>query len=91
LAPVYEQLADSLVHAKDKVVVAKVNADEHRELGQRFGVTGKNLYSPKKKKIVLTFPPNSFFNLVSLSQNCIPDPSQVTYNPTISFPTFPTF
>ena len=40
LAPVYEQLADSFTHVKDKVVVAKVNADEHRELGQRFGVTG---------------------------------------------------
>jgi thioredoxin-like negative regulator of GroEL len=40
LAPVYEQLADSFAFAKDKVVVAKVDADAHRELGQRFGVTG---------------------------------------------------
>lgn len=45
LAPIYEQLADSFTHAKDKVVVAKVNADEHRELGQRFGVTGTYPYS----------------------------------------------
>src|SRR5579859_4482176 len=43
LAPVYEQLADSFMHVKDKVVVAKVNADEHRELGKRFGVTGNYL------------------------------------------------
>jgi protein disulfide-isomerase A6 len=40
LAPVYEQLADSYQHAKDKVVIAKVDADAHRDLGQRFGVTG---------------------------------------------------
>jgi protein disulfide-isomerase A6 len=40
LAPVYEQLADAYTHAKDKVIVAKVDADAHRELGQRFGVTG---------------------------------------------------
>jgi protein disulfide-isomerase A6 len=40
LAPVYEQLADAYTHAKNKVIVAKVDADAHRELGQRFGVTG---------------------------------------------------
>jgi protein disulfide-isomerase A6 len=40
LAPVYEQLADAYTHAKEKVIVAKVDADAHRELGQRFGVTG---------------------------------------------------
>jgi hypothetical protein len=43
---VYEQLADSFTHVKDKVVVAKVNADEHRELGQRFGVTGTIPHHP---------------------------------------------
>jgi hypothetical protein len=37
---VFEQLADSFSYAKEKVVVAKVDADAHRELGQRFGVTG---------------------------------------------------
>jgi protein disulfide-isomerase A6 len=40
LAPVYEQLADTFVHAKDKVVIAKVDADAHRALGQRFDVKG---------------------------------------------------
>jgi len=40
LAPVYEQLADAYQYAKDKVVVAKVDADAHRELGKRFGIQG---------------------------------------------------
>jgi protein disulfide-isomerase A6 len=40
LAPVYEELAASLEHAKDKVIIAKVNADEHKELGKRFEVSG---------------------------------------------------
>jgi protein disulfide-isomerase A6 len=43
LAPVYEQLADAFQHAKDKVVIAKVDADAHRALGQRFGVSGMSL------------------------------------------------
>ncbi|CAK5269157.1 unnamed protein product [Mycena citricolor] len=41
LAPIYEELADAFVHAKDRVVVAKVDADgEGKSLGQKFGVTG---------------------------------------------------
>lgn len=40
LAPTYEQLADAYSHAKDKVIIAKVDADGHRSLGQRFGVSG---------------------------------------------------
>lgn len=41
LAPVYEQLADAFSHARDKVVVAKVDADgAGRPLGQKYGVTG---------------------------------------------------
>ncbi|KAH7152369.1 thioredoxin-like protein [Dactylonectria estremocensis] len=40
LAPVYEDLASSLEFAKDKVQIAKVDADAHRELGKRFGVQG---------------------------------------------------
>lgn len=41
LAPIYEELADAFVHAKDKVVVAKVDADgEGKPLGQKYGVTG---------------------------------------------------
>jgi len=41
LAPVYEELADAFAHAKDKVVVAKVDADgEGKPLGSKYGVTG---------------------------------------------------
>lgn len=40
LAPVWDQLGDAFAHAKDKVVIAKVNADEHRDLGSKYGVTG---------------------------------------------------
>jgi protein disulfide-isomerase A6 len=41
LAPIYEQLADAFGHAKDKVVVAKVDADGlGKPLGQKYGVTG---------------------------------------------------
>ncbi|KAI0029709.1 protein disulfide isomerase [Vararia minispora EC-137] len=41
LAPVYEQLADAFSHQKEKVIVAKVDADgEGRPLGQKYDVTG---------------------------------------------------
>jgi len=41
LAPKYEELANAFQHAKDKVVIAKVDADgEGKELGQKYGVTG---------------------------------------------------
>ncbi|KAI0001430.1 protein disulfide isomerase [Russula compacta] len=41
LAPIYEQLGDAFSHAKDKVVVAKVDADgAGKPLGQKYGVTG---------------------------------------------------
>jgi protein disulfide-isomerase A6 len=40
LAPVYEELATNFQHATDKVVVAKVDADEHKSLGKKFGVQG---------------------------------------------------
>lgn len=41
LAPTYEQLADAFSHAKDKVSIAKVDADgAGRPLGQKYGVTG---------------------------------------------------
>jgi hypothetical protein len=41
LAPVYEQLGDAFAHAKDKVVIAKVDADgEGRPLGSKYDVTG---------------------------------------------------
>ena len=40
LAPVYEQLAHDFEFAKDKVVIAKVDADSEKDLGKRFGVQG---------------------------------------------------
>ncbi|KAI6024866.1 thioredoxin-like protein [Pisolithus microcarpus] len=41
LAPTYEQLADAFSHAKDKVVIAKVDADgAGRPLGQKYEVSG---------------------------------------------------
>ena len=40
LAPVYEELAEKFSFASDKVSIAKVDADEHKALGRRFGVQG---------------------------------------------------
>jgi len=40
LAPIYEELATKFGHAKDKVTIAKVDADKHKDLGQRFGIQG---------------------------------------------------
>ncbi|KAF1949658.1 disulfide isomerase [Byssothecium circinans] len=40
LAPVYEELADIYSYAADKVVIAKVDADNHKDLGKKFGVSG---------------------------------------------------
>lgn len=40
LAPVYEELATAFESSKDKVTIAKVDADAEKSLGQRFGVQG---------------------------------------------------
>ncbi|TFK28137.1 protein disulfide isomerase [Coprinopsis marcescibilis] len=41
LAPTYEELADVFSHVKDRVVIAKVDADgAGRSLGKKYGVTG---------------------------------------------------
>jgi len=40
LEQVYEVVADSFAHAKDKLVIAKVDADAHRDLGSRFQAKG---------------------------------------------------
>lgn len=40
LAPIYEELATGFESSKDKVTIAKVDADAEKSLGQRFGVQG---------------------------------------------------
>ena len=40
LAPVYEELAQAFEFAKDKVQIAKVDADAEKSLGKRFGIQG---------------------------------------------------
>lgn len=40
LAPIYEQLAQDFSFAKDKVAIAKVDADSEKTLGKRFGIQG---------------------------------------------------
>lgn len=40
LAPVYEELGLAFEYAKDKVQIAKVDADAERELGKKYGVQG---------------------------------------------------
>ncbi|KAF2806494.1 disulfide isomerase [Mytilinidion resinicola] len=40
LAPVYEELASAFAYASDKVVIGKVDADEHKSLGKQFKVQG---------------------------------------------------
>ena len=40
LAPTYEELASAYEAKKSDVIIAKVDADANRELGQRFGVRG---------------------------------------------------
>lgn len=40
LAPVYEELAAGFAASGDKVSVASVDADDHKDLGKRFGVQG---------------------------------------------------
>ncbi|KAJ3031187.1 UNVERIFIED_CONTAM: hypothetical protein HDU68_006058 [Siphonaria sp. JEL0065] len=39
LAPIYEELADAFVKEKG-LIIAKVDADAHKDLGSKFGVTG---------------------------------------------------
>jgi len=40
LAPTWDELSDAFGKDSGKVVIAKVDADAHKELGSRFGVTG---------------------------------------------------
>ncbi|KAI8816016.1 thioredoxin-like protein [Fimicolochytrium jonesii] len=52
LAPTYEELGAAYAHAKGDVIIAKVDADKHKDLGQRFGVSGFPTlkWFPKGKK-----------------------------------------
>ncbi|KAG0006920.1 hypothetical protein BGZ65_001760 [Modicella reniformis] len=40
LAPIYEELAQAFSGKEDKVLIANVDADAHRELGSRYGIKG---------------------------------------------------
>lgn len=40
LAPVYDELAESFAGSANKVSIANVDADDHKDLGKRFGVQG---------------------------------------------------
>ncbi|KAI9276324.1 thioredoxin-like protein [Umbelopsis sp. AD052] len=40
LAPIYAQLGDAFAHAQDQVIVAKFDADTHRNTGGEYGVQG---------------------------------------------------
>ncbi|ORE09204.1 disulfide isomerase [Rhizopus microsporus var. microsporus] len=40
LAPVYAQLGDAFAHQKDKVIIAKFDADQHRNTGALYEVKG---------------------------------------------------
>ncbi|EHY52657.1 hypothetical protein HRR83_006847 [Exophiala dermatitidis] len=40
LAPVYEELATAFANSGNKVTIANVDADKHKDLGKRFGVQG---------------------------------------------------
>lgn len=40
LAPIYEELASNFASSKDKISIAKVDADSEKSLGKRFGIQG---------------------------------------------------
>ncbi|KAG0234755.1 hypothetical protein BGW42_006218 [Actinomortierella wolfii] len=40
LEPTYNELGEAFKDKKDQVIIAKVNADEYRKLGSRFGIKG---------------------------------------------------
>ncbi|KAI7897617.1 thioredoxin-like protein [Cokeromyces recurvatus] len=55
LAPIYSQLADAFAHQKENVIIAKLDADQHRETGSAYGIQGfptlkwfpKGVHSPE--------------------------------------------
>jgi len=40
LAPIYEELAQNFQHAESKLNIAKLDADEHKELARKYGIQG---------------------------------------------------
>ena len=40
LAPIYEELGQVFQHAESKLNIAKLDADEHKELARKYGVQG---------------------------------------------------
>ncbi len=40
LAPVWEELAANFAHAESQIVIARLDADEHKSLGRKHGVQG---------------------------------------------------
>lgn len=40
LAPTYEELGEAFAQSRDEVIIAKVDADAHRDLGGEFGIQG---------------------------------------------------
>lgn len=40
LAPIYEKVADAFAQQKDNVLIAKVDADKNKDLGQKAGIRG---------------------------------------------------
>ncbi|CAG8603017.1 7388_t:CDS:2 [Paraglomus occultum] len=40
LAPTWEDLANAFAHVKDKVVIAKLDADNYKDVGSKYGVSG---------------------------------------------------
>ncbi|KAF7570326.1 Thioredoxin domain-containing protein [Pyrenophora tritici-repentis] len=67
LAPVWEELATVFQHAGDKVTVAKVDADNHKSLGKRFGVSG----FPTLKCQVVYLDDKTFKEKVGKDQNVL--------------------
>ena len=40
LAPIYDELADAFTKHSGEVVIAKLDADKYRNLGERYGIQG---------------------------------------------------
>jgi thiol-disulfide isomerase/thioredoxin len=71
LAPIYEELADAFSHAKEKVVIAKVDADgDGKPLGQKYGVKGFPSAFPYLERCIYVINCNSS-EVVRRSRHCV--------------------